>query len=77
MGVLFFFDEEVPVAVKKSSQKSCQIEVADNHGVPEVRIGPAGAAYEGTIAVFEDWEQFERFVEAVNGVQARLEALHR
>lgn len=77
MGVLFFFDEVVPAVIKKSPEKTCQIEVADNHGVPELRIGTISATHDETIAVFEDWEQFERFVEAVNGVQSRLQAVHR
>jgi hypothetical protein len=75
MGVLFYFDEEVPAIVRQSIDRQCQIEVADNHGVPEVRIGPVGAAYEGTIATFDDWGQFERFVDAVNGVRSRLQEI--
>jgi hypothetical protein len=31
----------------------------DNHGVPELRIGPEDEAYNGSIAEFDDWEQFE------------------
>lgn len=72
MGVLFFFDEKVPAIVKKTGESACQIEVADNHGVPELRIGPVGAAYDGTIAAFTNWEQFDEFVEAVNGLRSRL-----
>jgi len=77
MGVLFFFDEKVPAIVKNSPADSCQIEVADNHGVPELRIGPPGAAFDGTIAVFKEWEQFEEFVEAINNLKNRLEPARR
>lgn len=73
MGVLFFFDEKVPAIVKNSKSNSCQIEVADNHGIPELRVGPPGAAFDGTIAVFKEWEQFEDFVEAINSLKSRLE----
>jgi hypothetical protein len=45
---------------------------SDNHGIPEVRIGPEGEAYKGWSAYFTDWEQFERFAEAVQSVRSRL-----
>lgn len=73
MGVLFFFDEEVTAQERKNSEAKCQIEIADNHGTPEVRIGPQGEAHNGTIAEFNDWAQFERFVDAVNRLHRRLE----
>jgi hypothetical protein len=72
MGVLFFFDEGVPANIKENNNTKCQIEVADNHGVPELRVGPEGAAYNGTIATFNDWIQFERFVTAINDLKNRL-----
>lgn len=72
MGALFFFDDLVPVDVRGTAEAFCQVEVVDNHGVPELRVGPAGAAPEGTIARFTRWEQFETFVDAVNELRSRL-----
>ncbi len=72
MGVLFFFDEEVTANDNKANRFKCQVEVVDNHGVPEVRIGPTGAAHRESIAEFDDWEQFERFVECINDLKNRL-----
>jgi hypothetical protein len=69
MTGLFMFDEEVP---SRSKSDSCGVEVLDCHGQPEVRIGPAGAAHNGWIATFEDWSQYEKFVEAVNDLHSRL-----
>jgi len=40
--------------------------------VPEIRIDSEGAAYKGMIAEFDNWEQFERFVKAVNNLHQRL-----
>lgn len=70
MGALFFFDEEL--AKPHPETGKCQVEVLDNHGFPEVRIGPEGEAYKGWSAYFTDWEQFERFAEAVESVRSRL-----
>lgn len=49
----------------------------DNHGVPQLMIGPVGAAHEGNFATFTDWAQFERFCEAVDSLRHRLQAIHR
>jgi len=73
MGALFFFDEEVTLDNSTSVDCSpCQVEVLDNHGIPEIRIGPVGDAWNGNRATFNDWEQFERFVDAVNSTRFRL-----
>ena len=76
MGALFFFDEVVTSNDNKGNRATLQIEVLDNHGVPEVRIGPVGEAYNGSIAEFDNWKQFERFVEAVNSVYRRFEGVN-
>ena len=44
----------------------------DNHAVPEVRIGPVGEAYNGSVAEFDEWKQFNKFVDALNDVRDRL-----
>ena len=72
MGALFFFDEEVTANDNKSKQFKCQVEVLDNHGVPEVRIGPVGGAYKGSIAEFDDRKQFNKFVDALNDLRGRF-----
>lgn len=73
MGALFFFDETVSLDNNKSVDcSSCQVEVLDNHGIPEIRIGPEGDAWAGYRATFNDWKQFERFVDAVNDTRSRL-----
>mgnify|MGYP000577879266 CR=1 FL=1 len=72
MGALIFFDEEVTANDNKGNRSKCQVEVVDNHGVPEVRIGSVGAAYTGSIAEFDNKEQFENFVDAVNDLHQRL-----
>lgn len=75
MGATFFFDEEVTSNDNKGNQSKCQVEVLDCNGVPEIRIGPVGEAHHGSIAEFDNWKQFEKFVEAVNGVYERLEGV--
>jgi hypothetical protein len=72
MGALFFFDDVVTANDNKANRFKCQVEVVDNHGVPEVRIGPEAEAHNGSIAEFDDWEQFEKFVEGVNNLHSRL-----
>lgn len=72
MGALFFFDEVVTSNDNSGNRSKCTVEVLDNHSIPEVRIGPVDEAYKGSIAEFNDWKQFERFVEAINGVYNRL-----
>ena len=77
MGCLFFFDEEV--SLNNESRVRCtpqQVEVLDNHSVPEIVIGPIGAAHEGLRATFNDWQQFERFVDSVNSLRERLAGVH-
>lgn len=77
MGVLFLFDEKVPRRSGTDSSVFCTVEVADNHGIPEIRVGPVDSAHEGWTAKFEDWAQYERFVEAVNGLESRLERVKK
>ncbi|MCI2283748.1 hypothetical protein L3081_10485 [Colwellia sp. MSW7] len=72
MGAQFFFGEVVTANDNKGSRFKCEVEVVDNHGVPELRIGPEDEAYNGSIAEFDDWEQFEKFVQAVNDLHFRL-----
>ncbi|MEK6758738.1 MAG: hypothetical protein AABY51_03110 [Deltaproteobacteria bacterium] len=59
------------------TRSKCTVEVLDNHLIPEIRIGPVEEAYKGLIAEFDDWAQFERFVEAVNGVYGRLKGAEK
>lgn len=78
MGCLSIFDEEV--SLNNEPRVLCkpqQVEVLDNHSVPEVVIGPVGAAHEGLRATFNDWKQFERFVDAVNELRDRLSGIHK
>lgn len=72
MGALFFFDEVVTANDNSANRFKCQVEVVDNHGIPEVRIGPVGEAYNGSIAEFDTWKQFDKFVDAVNDLRERL-----
>lgn len=72
MTSLFMFEEKVPSRSKLDQSGSCTVEVVDCHGKPEIRIGPVGAAYEGWTATFENWSQYEEFVEAVNNLHSRL-----
>jgi len=75
MGTLVYFDEVVRHSGTHGNQ-GCAVEVLDNHSIPEFRIGPEGAAYSGSIAEFHDWNQFTRFVDAVNAVHERLSGIH-
>ena len=78
MGCQFLFDEEVSLNNEpRVSFKPHQVEVLDNHSVPEIVIGPVGAAHEGLRATFNNWAQFERFVESVNQLKFRLDGIHR
>ncbi len=72
MGGLFFFDEVVSANDNKGKHYKCQVEVLDNSRIPEIRIGPVGAAYDGSIAEFNDLKQFDRFVEAINNLHERF-----
>jgi hypothetical protein len=77
MGAQFMFDEVVTSNDNRGKKFECTVEVLDNHSVPEVRIGPKDAAYQGWIAEFDNWEQFTRFVEAVNALHRRLEQVQK
>ena len=75
MGVLFFFSENVSDTHRKENEYF-SVEVADNHSIPEIRIGPKDEAYKGNIASFQNWQQFRRFVESVDSLYRRLEYIH-
>ena len=78
MGSLFFFDEEV--SLDNEPRVRCipkQVEVLDNYSVPEIVIGPVGAAHEGVRATFNDFSQFERFVDSVNNLRDRLSGIYK
>jgi len=78
MGVGFFYDEEV--SLNNNSRVECkprQVEVLDNHSVPEVVIGPVGEAHKGERVTFNDWKQFERFVESINQLKSHLKGIHK
>jgi len=78
MEYQYFFDEEV--SLNNEPRVPCtphQVEVLDNQSVPEIGIGPIGAAHEGLRATFNDWEQFERFVASVNELRNRLLPIHK
>ena len=75
MGVLSMYEENIPSRSKIDTSPTCTVEVADCHGIPELRVGPLGSAYAGYIASFEDWKQFESFVEAVNSLHFRLKEI--
>lgn len=78
MGCISFFDEEVSADNEPRVRVTPhQVEVMDNHGVPQLTIGPVGAAHEGSYATFTDWAQFERFCEAVDSLRRRLQGTHR
>jgi hypothetical protein len=70
MGALFFFDEKI--IYDRAGARRCQVEVLDNHGVPELRIGPEGEAYKGCSAYFTDRGQFHRFADAVEELRRRV-----
>ena len=77
MGCVTFFDEEV--SLDNEPRVKCEpqwVEVLDNHSVPEILIGPVDAPYEGRRATFNDWKQFEHFVEKVNELRDRLAPIH-
>ena len=76
MGSVFFFsDEEIPVRINNKRGEIGCIEVVDCGGTPEIRIGPVGASFQGWTAEFQDWNQFERFVDAVNRLHSRLHGI--
>lgn len=73
MGCLYFFDEAI--ALDDEPRVRCtaqQVEVS----IPELVIGPVGAAHEGLRATFNDWQQFVRFVNSVNDLKNRLSGIH-
>lgn len=77
MGTLVFYDQAISLDNNPSVRcEPQQVDVLDNHSVPEIRIGPIGAAHEGATATFNDWQQFTEFVDAVNDLKFRLHRLH-
>ncbi len=73
MGTLFFFDEAI--TLDDNPRVRCtpqQVEVLDNHSVPEIVIGPVGEASDGVRATFNDWDQFVKFADAVEALRSRL-----
>lgn len=76
MGAFFFFDEKTTSNDNSGNKSMCQVEVLDCSGRPEIRVGPVEEAFRGYNVEFNDWAQFERFVDAVNGVQQRLKGIH-
>lgn len=72
MGALIMYEEVLPVWIDNKSGQNGTIEVRDNHGTPEVVIGPVDNAYQGWTAEFKDWKKFEEFVDAVNELHFRL-----
>lgn len=76
MGTQPFFEADVPGRLNDKSTP-CTIEVLDQHSIPEVRIGPPGAPHNGWTASFEDWAQFEEFVDSVNQLHERLASIPR
>ena len=77
MGCVFFFDEIVTSNDNQEKRSKCTVEVLDNQSIPEIRIGPEEEAYKGRIAQFDNWEQFTKFVAAVNSLHTRLSGLHK
>lgn len=78
MGCQFFFDEEV--SLDNEPRVRCipqQVEVLDNHSIPEIVIGPVGNAHHGNRATFNDWKQFEKFVDSVNRLRDRLAGINK
>jgi hypothetical protein len=72
MGVTFFFSKNIEDQYRKENEYY-SVEVADNHSIPEIRIGPKDEAHKGFIASFSNWKQFNEFKEAVNDLYKRLE----
>ncbi|BCS96654.1 phage protein [Desulfoluna limicola] len=72
MSALFLYSEHVTLREKKSNKSKCQVEVVDNEGIPELRIGPIGEAHKGQTIQFEVGEQFQEFVKSVNDLYNRI-----
>lgn len=66
MGVVFFFEEVAIRNDNKGNISKCQVEVVDNNGTPEIRIGDEGEAYNGQIAEFEAWNNSKNFLRRLN-----------
>lgn len=78
MGCSSFFDEEV--SLDNEPRVSCtpqRVEVLDNHSVPEITLDSLRSSDDKLRATFNDWEQFERFVDAVNSLHSRLSGIHK
>ena len=60
MGFISFFDEQISLDNEPRVRVTPhQVEVTDNNGVPQLILGPVGAAYQGDIATFRDRAQFD------------------
>lgn len=71
MGTIVYFQEEVETPVSPLKKLKGSIEVWDNHGVPEIAVGPLDEAHSGYIVAFKDAEQLKRLIEALNLVLQR------
>ncbi|MDG4812639.1 hypothetical protein P8629_06420 [Hydrogenovibrio sp. 3SP14C1] len=77
MGTKEYFSQKM--SLDNEPRVKCKpqwVEVLDNHSIPEILIGPVDAPYEGRRATFNDWKQFERFVEDLNTLRNRLAPIH-
>lgn len=72
MGVLTFFEKNVDALINSKKKTTCQVVVCDNHGVPELLVGPEDVAHVGWTVMFKDWHDFKEFAQAVDDVYTRL-----
>lgn len=77
MGCLYFFDKQVSGRDSRDQPLQCNVEVVDNHSIPEVRLMHGDGISGGLVAEFIDWTQFVEFKEAIDSVYTRLRAIHK
>lgn len=71
MGTLVCFGEVVKTPVAPQNKLSVNLEVWDNHGKPEIAIGPNSDGDYTYIISFDDKKQLERLIDALGSALQR------
>ncbi|MGD8230416.1 hypothetical protein [Vibrio sp. TRT 1302] len=72
MGTISFFSEQVD-----SEEGSNFIEVKDCIAKPMIDVTDGEFGQLLNRVSFDDWEQFERFVDSINSLHDRLKGMHK
>jgi len=72
MGALHFLEDMVVDSITQGKESKLEIEAYELQGNVFLNIGPVGAAHRGQIIEFNNFEKFNKFVTAINGIHQRI-----